>query len=259
MVRIASFFAALFLASAALAQAYTGTFTVPNAQGGTLTLAIKQDAGGQVTGTLSGNGNTFQVKAVVNAEGLYGTVESQGGTLLIAAQLEGRSLKVVLAEPLPNGKPNMQAARRLVMARQGGGGSPSSASAAAPAPARPANPMNPTAPGQDGQISQFLMGNAWCGFTYNKVSGASHTERIVFQGNGIVASSSGSQTYSSGAYGSVAGQSAGGGQGRWKVQNTTLLLSRDGINWEPQTVEVTRNSNGSPILKSGGKEYMVCR
>ena len=38
-----------------------------------------------------------------------------------------------------------------------------------------------------------------------------------------------------------------------------LHLSQDGATWAPQQLQVTQNSNGSPIIKSGGKEYMVCR
>src|SRR5437870_4913303 len=35
-------------------------------------------------------------------------------------------------------------------------------------------------------------------------------------------------------------------------------LSQDGMNWAPQQLQVTQNSNGYPIIKSGGKEYMQC-
>ena len=262
MPRIACLCITLFFCASALAQSYSGTYTAKNNQGGTVTLALKQDAKGNATGTLSGNDTTFQVKATVNAEGLYGTVTSEGGTLLIAAQLEGAQLKVVLAEPLPDGQPNMAAARRLVMARSGsapGGGGTSAAATRVQAGPGPGPGQAQAQAGQDGQISAFLMGNAWCGFTYNKTTGASRSERVVFHGNGMITQGTNAESYSSGYGGSVAGQSRGGNQGRWKVQNSMLLLSQDGMNWEPQQVQVTRNSNGSPILKSGGKEYMVCR
>jgi len=35
-------------------------------------------------------------------------------------------------------------------------------------------------------------------------------------------------------------------------------LPQHGTNWTPQQPQVTQNSNGYPILKSGGKEYMRC-
>jgi len=255
MLRTTGFFVALVVSAAAFAQSYTGTFTSRNAQGGIVTLAIKQDAQGKVAGTLAGNGANFKVEGTVNAEGLYGTVISDGGTLLIAAQLEGPAqLKVVLAEPLPNGQPNMAAARRLVFARQGG--APAAAAAGAPGPG---SGQAQVQAGQDAQLTAFLTRNAWCGFTFNKTTGASRSERVVFNPNGIVSSGSNAESYSSGPAGSVAGQSRGGNQGRWKVQNAKLLLSQDGYNWEPQNLQITQNSSGSPIIKNAGKEYMVCR
>jgi hypothetical protein len=36
------------------------------------------------------------------------------------------------------------------------------------------------------------------------------------------------------------------------------MLSQDGAQWAPQALQVTRNSNGYPILNSGGKEYSQC-
>jgi len=84
------------------------------------------------------------------------------------------------------------------------------------------------------------------------------TERVVFAANGLVSKSSGAQTYNSGAAGSVAGQYANAEQARWKVANGMLHFSQDGMNWAPQELQVTQNSNGYPILKSGGKEYMRC-
>lgn len=49
-----------------------------------------------------------------------------------------------------------------------------------------------------------------------------------------------------------------GKQGRWKVQDNVLHLSGDGFNWEPQPLQITQNSNAYPIVKAGGKEYMIC-
>jgi hypothetical protein len=112
---------------------------------------------------------------------------------------------------------------------------------------------------QTDRLSQFLMHNAWCSFSYNKNTGTSRQERVVFQPNGVVVQSGGAETYSSGYGGTVAGQSRGGKHGRWKVANETLHLSEDGRNWTPQPLQITRNSNGYPIIKSEGKEYMVCR
>ena len=237
MLRITVFVTAVLVCAPALAQNYSGTYTTKNPQGGTVTLTLKQGAKKAVSGTLSGNGNTMQVEAEVTPDGLLGRVTNAGNMLFILAELQGTQLNVVLAEPDASGRPTLQAARRLTLAKT--------------------NDKTPKAAGND-QVSQFLTRNAWCGFTYNQRTGTSTRERVVFHGNGLVVQDSGAETYSSGRSGTVAGQYGGGKQGRWKVENGLLHLSEDGFNWTPQQLQVTQNSNGYPILKSGGKEYMVC-
>ena len=111
----------------------------------------------------------------------------------------------------------------------------------------------------DSEIEQFLSANAWCAFSFNKTTGSSRTERVVFGSNGVIRKTSGAESYHSSRAGTVAGQSANADEGRWRVRGATLHLSRDGVNWEPQQVQVSFNSNGSPILKSDGKEYARCQ
>lgn len=237
----------------AVAQNYTGTFTTTNPQGGTVTLTMKVDGQKQVKGTLSGNNTTFEVVGEVTPQGVMGAVTGAQGNLYMMAQYEGANLIVLLAEPDAAGQPNLQSARRIVFARASGGASKPAAKAAPPA-APPA-----AASGQDGQIRQFLMANAWCSFSFNQRSGTSSSSRIVFREDGTVTQSSNRETYNSGPAGSVAGQYGGGDQGYWKVMEGQLHMSRDNVNWQPTPLQVTRNSNGSPIVKSGGVEYMVCR
>jgi hypothetical protein len=235
----------LFLLCApAFAQNYSGTYTTANEQGGTVTLVLKQDGPKSVSGTLTGNNTTFQVKGEVTPDGFMGAVTGQQGNLYMMAKLEGPGLTVILAEPLPNGQPNVQGARRLAFAR-----SAASKPQASPAPAT----------GTDGQLTQLLTRTPWCSFAYNQRSGTTSRERVVFGRDGLVTQASGTETYSSGPAGSVAGQRGGGNQGRWKVQGGMLQLSQDGASWTPQPLQVTQNSNGYPIIKSGGKEYMQCR
>jgi hypothetical protein len=144
MLRTTAVVAFVLYSTLALAQSYSGSFVAKNNQGNPVTLAIKQDAAGKVMGSLTGNGANFKVEATVNAEGMYGTVKSETGLLLIAAQLEGaNSLKVVLAEPLPNGQPNMENARRLVMNRAGGAKVQAAAPPAKVTQAQAGNPMSP--------------------------------------------------------------------------------------------------------------------
>jgi hypothetical protein len=248
MRRFACFAIAALACASAAAQNYSGTFTTTNQQGGTVTLVLKQDAQSQVKGTLTGNNNTFQVAAQATPQGLMGTVTGQQGNLYLIAQYEGASLVVILAEPGPNGQANLQSARRLVFAKAG-----------AAAPQSKKEPAGkPAAGGIDGQLTALLTRNAWCGFTYNQRSGTSTRERVVFNGNGTVFRNSGAETYNSGPAGSVAGQYGSANQARWKVAEGMLHFSQDGMNWAPQQLQVTQNSNGYPILKSGGKEYMQC-
>lgn len=248
MYHIASLVAALLVSNVALAQTYSGTFTTKNEQGGTVTLTLKQDGASNVKGTLTGNNNTFQVDAKATPQGLMGKISGPQGQLYLMGQFEGASLAVILAEPMANGQPNLNSARRIVFTKGGA----ASASKGAQKPAAAAG-------GMDGQLTAFLTRNAWCGFTYNQHTGTSTSERVVFASNGLVSRSSGAQTYNSGPAGSVAGQYGNQDQARWKVSNGMLQLSQDGVNWSPQALQVTQNSNGSPIIKSGGKEYMQCR
>ena len=62
-MRMAFFSAALIACAPALAQtqtqSFSGTYTTKNPQGDTVTLTLKQDAKKAVTGTLTGNNNSF--------------------------------------------------------------------------------------------------------------------------------------------------------------------------------------------------------
>jgi len=243
MLRIIGFSVAALTCFSAWAQNYSGTFTTKNDQGGTVTLSLKQDSAANVKGTLTGNNNSFQVEAKATPQGLMGKVSGPQGQLYLHAQFEGANLSVILAEPMPNGQPNLSSAQRIVFTKAG---TPN----ASKAPEK--------AQGIDGQLTALLSRNAWCGFTYNQHTGTSTTERVVFAANGLVSRSSGAQTYNSGPAGSVAGQYGNSDRARWKVANGMLHLSQDGTNWSPQPLQVTQNSNGSPIIKSGGKEYMQC-
>jgi hypothetical protein len=253
MMRPIGFAIAVLACAPAFAQSYSGTFTTTNQQGGTVTLVLKQDAQSQVKGTLTGNNTTFQVAAQATPQGLMGTVTGQQGNLYLMAQYEGPSLVVILAEPGANGQPNLQAVRRIVFAKAAAGG-PAAPKKDAKEAAAPRAPQD----GVDGQLTQLLTSSAWCGFTYNQRTGTSTKERVVFNGNGTVLQNSGAETYNSGPAGSVAGQYGNRNQGRWKVGGGMLHLSQDGMNWAPQQLQVSQNSNGYPILKSGGKEYMRC-
>lgn len=112
---------------------------------------------------------------------------------------------------------------------------------------------------QDQQISRLLLSSAWCSFRSSQTTGASSSERTQFFPDGTLVSGSNSESYSSGRYGSVAGQSRGGQRGRWRVQNGALLLTEDGVSWSAHPLRIPQNSNGYPIITADGKEYSQCR
>lgn len=110
------------------------------------------------------------------------------------------------------------------------------------------------------QLSQLLLSSSWCSFTYNKISGASNTTKVTFYANGQWGLGSRGETYSSGQYGTVAGQHDSTNGGQWAVQNGQLLMSGGQY---PQLTpipdfRVYQNSNGYPIIFSMGKEYSRC-
>lgn len=127
-----------------------------------------------------------------------------------------------------------------------------------PAPTGPPGGGAVATSAQDQQIAQFLMANRWCAFSYSQTSGRTSTEQVQFNRDGTATRGAQSETQSSNPNGSYYGNSQGGDRGYWRIQGGQLMLSQDGVQWGVQPVQLTRNSNGSPILNSGGKEYMVC-
>jgi hypothetical protein len=343
----------LALAGTATAQSYSGTWSVPMGTGASLSLQLRQDAAGRVTGTLTGN-TSFQVQAQVQNGQLTGYAIATGGRLYMVGQLQGEGLALALAEVGPDGQPQTATARTVMLTRargrassdpyvgtfsngeltisltrnaQGYAGSAAYQGAQYPLAAQLAGdrisgvyqangqnaPFQAQVQGdamvlatndgtyqlqragaagaaaggmamggqggmggqgamagggamgaqgggspQDRQISQLLLRTAWCYFSYSQTSGTTRTERVVFRPDGSGAQSTGGETYSSGANGTVAGQSQGGQPFQWRVQGGNLLVSADGMQWDTQPLRITQNSSGSPIVTAGGKEYAVC-
>jgi hypothetical protein len=116
------------------------------------------------------------------------------------------------------------------------------------------------------KLSKLLMSSAWCYLRYNKISGSTHTERVVFRPDGTWASGARGETYSSGANGVAYGQTDSSSGGRWKTKGSTwltttgasLLMSKGRGPLEDVGLALSQNSNGYPILNAGGKEYSSC-
>lgn len=111
------------------------------------------------------------------------------------------------------------------------------------------------------ELSQFLMRNAWCSFSYNKTSGYSSKSRAQFFPDGTYSLGAQGEGYSSGYGGTMASQHNTGDGGLWKVVNGKLMMSNaeTGNQFVELPMQITRNSNGSPIINANGKEYMVCQ
>lgn len=118
-----------------------------------------------------------------------------------------------------------------------------------------------TATNASDPLAQLLLSSAWCTFKYNQTTSASTTTRYQFFSNGTYSNSGRGETYSSGRYGTVAGQYDSGGGGRWAVRNGLLYVSSppEQPDMQPTQVTVTRNSSGYPIIHAEGVEYATCR
>ncbi len=119
----------------------------------------------------------------------------------------------------------------------------------------------------DDAIKKVLLANDWCSFSYSGGGGGygssgsyghSSTSRVHLSPDGTISRRSGSENYSSNQYGSVASQGNDGDGGRWQVRGGVLYLSNGNAPLQPVNLSITRNSNGSPILKADGIEYMRC-
>lgn len=120
---------------------------------------------------------------------------------------------------------------------------------------------------RDEPLARLLISSDWCSFSfsgggggYNSSGsyGSSSTSRFHLSPDGSFSKSSGSESYSSNPYGSVAGQGGNGSGGRWQVRAGVLYISDGNGPMQPVQLTVTKNSNGYPIINSNGTEYMQC-
>jgi hypothetical protein len=260
----------LSLAGPLSAQQFTGTYTMPAANGAVLTLALTQGAGGKVTGTLSGNGTVIQLEAKLEEGDLVGQAVMGQTRAIFSAELDGTTLLVGLIELGADGAPNLAAAQELQFTR-------TSRIATAPPATKPSAPVATVPPvgrspapaagagtPQDQQLRQLLLSSPWCSFSYSQTSGSTHTSRSVFYADGRLAINTNAEggtvnQYGGGntATGSVATQAQGGSVIRWQVQGGQLYLD-SGAGMQLAPLSITRNSSGYPIITADGKEYSQC-
>ena len=226
------------------ADPYAGTFS-----NGEVTITLTRQ--GQVYGGVATyQGAQFPLQAQPMGDRISGVYQVQGQALPFQAQVQGD----VMVLATNDGTFQLQRSSGAMA----GGAMPGAAGAMQPGAGGAGGAGGVASTPQDQQLAQFLTRNAWCSFTYNQNTGTSATERYVFRPDGTGSQGSGRETYSSGYGGTVAGQSQGGQPFRWRVQSGMLVVSADGVNWQPQQLQVTRNSSDSPIITSGGKEFAVC-
>jgi hypothetical protein len=252
-----------------------GTWEAATAAGSKITLVLRQD-GRRVTGTLSGNGAQFAVEGELEAEAtFYGTVRSRDGALFIAAELDGASLGVGLAEMNAAGVPDLRNAQQIRMQRvttaggagtsSAGGGVPSGGGAAGAGGAAPAGPpasapaagLAPTP--ADRQLADLLISSVWCNLQYSQQMGATTVERVVFGRDGRIASRTQRESAVNNSQGSYYGLGTDAVQGWWRVRGAQLQLSQDGQAYAAVPLNVSRNSNGYPIITTNNKEYYQCQ
>jgi hypothetical protein len=118
----------------------------------------------------------------------------------------------------------------------------------------------------DKQLRELLLSSAWCSFSYSSTPGGggsgshSSSSRVVFRKDGTAVRGTSSETYSTGTGGQYAGARQGAGGLRWEVKAGRLLVDTgEGQGFQDVNLNVTRNSNGYPILNAAGTEYMMCR
>jgi hypothetical protein len=109
----------LFAAVPLNAQDYAGSYAATNDAGGQTVVTLQQ-MGQQVTGTIVGNGNTFQIEGVTEEDAIVGAVTGPMGGFYFEAELDDGQLYFTLIEPDGNGQPNYDTATTLIFARQGG-------------------------------------------------------------------------------------------------------------------------------------------
>jgi hypothetical protein len=138
----------MLLPSVTGAQSFSGTYTVTNNQGGVVTLSLQQDATGNVMGTMSGQGQSFQVEGVLEGSAAVGAIYNEGGGVYFEAVFSGPQLMLTLIESDANNQPDYAKSQVLVFGRQGGVAAPPSPAAGPPA-------GNPLAAGGDPFVGAF--------------------------------------------------------------------------------------------------------
>jgi hypothetical protein len=99
------------------AQGYAGTYTTVNAAGRTVTLVLRQDPHGAVTGTMVVDQIRAELKGSPEEDAVVGIINGLGETMYFQAQQAGEALTVVLVPADAQGNPNYDAAQQMAFRR----------------------------------------------------------------------------------------------------------------------------------------------
>jgi len=138
---LAAILSSLFINQAS-AQTYTGTWSVQNRKGGTVTLVLTQDAAGKLTGRMSRPGVEHTVEGMVQEGVASGVMSDASGGVYFQATRAGGELALTLIEPGPDRQPDFSRTRQFVLAQ-----TPASPEPSAPPPDPAPRPAAPSAGG----------------------------------------------------------------------------------------------------------------
>ncbi|MFA5595024.1 MAG: hypothetical protein WDA15_07090, partial [Trueperaceae bacterium] len=118
IVKVWTALLALLVASAALAQAFNGSFQEPQTG---MVISFNEAQPGALTGMLNGPNGQFPLQGETNGTFAYGVVNSQQGPLGFQAQVspDGQYLQIAFFQVGADGQP-VQAGQTLTLQRQGG-------------------------------------------------------------------------------------------------------------------------------------------
>jgi hypothetical protein len=221
-------------------------------EGKTLVIVDDEDGTDKVTYSLSGDSLTLNMGGVpmtLTRAGKGVTVQKAGKlSKAMNKQSEADADAEALAE-----------AQRYLAQQQGQGGQQ-------PGGGQPMGGQQPrgqpNAPVRGGagndQLSQLLMSSGWCYLRY--ASGNTYTEKVYFSPNGTWSNNKESEIYGRNDYAGTSAHSVGnsGTGGQWTVKGGQLYMSEGGGPLQPLPLQITRNSNGYPIINADGKEYSQC-
>lgn len=220
-------------------------------EGKTLVIADDEDGVDKVQYSLAGDSLTL------NMGGVPMTLTRAGKGVTV--QKAGKLSKAMNAGKQSEADADAEAlaeAQRYLAQQQGQGAQP--AGGQPPARGQPAAGAPVRGGAGNDQLSQLLMSSGWCYLRY--ASGNTYTEKVYFSRNGTWSNNKESEIYGRNDYAGTSAHSVGnsGSGGQWAVKGGQLYMSEGGGPLQVLPLQITRNSNGYPIINADGKEYSQC-